>query len=99
MKANYTDYMKLFNKLYLGVPLTEIKLSDNALQIARYLKDGGASELMKRIGIGLKQYVTVGKPIKTELYYISGCNAGRALTIDEIRHIGILLLIYWKEIV
>ena len=98
MKANYTEYMKLFNKLYVGVPLTDDRLSDNALQIASYLRDGGASDIMKKVYIGLRHHRENDRPIKTELVYIDGEYAGRALNLREIENIGILLLMYWKEI-
>lgn len=98
MKANYTDYMKLFNKLYVGIPLSDERLSDNALQIFNYLRDGGASDIMNMVHVGIRQHIEEGKPIKAELLYIGGEYAGKALSLREIENIGILLLMYWKEI-
>lgn len=98
MKANYTDYMKLWKRLYTGVALTEERLSDNALNLFNYLRDGGAGKLMNRIGVGLRTMVREGGPVKAEFVYTSGENNGRALTIGEVERIGMLLLFYWNEI-
>lgn len=98
MKANYSDYIKLWNGLYMGVPLTDEKQSDNALTIFNYLKDGGAGKLMTRIGVGLSTKYINEVPVEHRLFYIAGENKGRTLTISEIENIGLLLLMYWKEI-
>jgi len=98
MKANYIDYMKLWNRLYSGVALTEERLSENALNIINYLRDGGAAALMNRIGIGIRIKYVDEKPVEYALQFTSGDNAGRQLSIDEVKHIGLLLMLYWNEI-
>lgn len=97
-KANYIEYMKLFNRLYYGVALTEERLSDNVLNIFTYLRDHGAGKLMNEIGISLRMTMVNCKPVKHEFIYSKGENAGKRLEINEIRNIGLLLLKYWNEI-
>lgn len=97
MKANYYDYNKLWDRLYTNVPLTDERLSDNVLQIAGYLRDNGAIEVVENLGLGLRCHIEYGKKTTWEIYFTTGPNKERALTLWEIRDIGIMLLRHKKE--
>ena len=92
MKANYIDYCKLYHKLYCNVPLTQERLSDNALKISQYLVKNGALEITRRAGLGIRTTEQGGEVVNREIVYLTGDRKGQALTFNEIERIGLLLL-------
>lgn len=92
MRANYIDYNRLWRKLYMNVPLTPERLAENALAIRNYLVSNGALEITRKAGLGLRTTEQGGKVINREIVYLTGENKGRALTLQEIERIGLLLL-------
>ena len=92
MVANYYDYQKLCDKLYYGVLLTDEHLNAAAEQIRRYIVDGGATDIVSALGIGLRLHIDAnGEIIRRRIYYTGGENKGRELTISEIMNIGFFL--------
>lgn len=92
MKANYIDYHKLWRKLYMNVPLTPERLSENALAIRNYLVNNGALEITQKAGLGLRITEQGGKVVNREIVYLTGERKGQALNFKEIENIGLLLL-------
>lgn len=96
MSANYATYSELFNSLYTGTALTDLRMSDNVEIVRRYLVDNGAGTIAQHLGIGIRVFerealLLEKETIKREFVFISGPGKGRALTVDEIRSIGLFL--------
>lgn len=96
MTANYIDYSNIFNSLYTGIALTDQIMTDNAEIVRRYLVDNGAGAIVQRLGVGMRVFerealLLKKEIVKRELVFIGGPSEGRALTIDEIRSIGLFL--------
>lgn len=91
MRANYHDYMKLFDHLYCGKAMREPLLSENAECLRRYLVDGGAAETCSALGILFRTWSRNGNVYKRELCIAEGEDAPRPMTIREIQNIGLFL--------
>lgn len=97
MTCNYFEYKNMTERLFYGVPLTNNHLNDATEQIRLYLTKGGAGDVMKKLGIGIrikeKQYIfpELNEIVERRFVFIDGENKGRELTIDEIVAIGLFL--------
>lgn len=56
MPANYATYSDLFNSLYTGTALTDLRMSDNVEIVRRYLVDNGAGTIAQHLGIGIRVF-------------------------------------------
>lgn len=91
MTCNYFDYMKLTDKLFYGVALTDEHLNNATEIIRQYLVNGGAYEIVESLGIGLYIYeVTTPKyrMIKKRFVFTKDEVFCKELTTEEIRGIG-----------
>lgn len=98
MNCNYFDYRNMVEKLFYGVPLTDNHMNYATEQIRKYLVDGGAGEVVKRLGIGIRLVEKVNslfpefnEVIKRRFVFIDGERKGDELSIDEIKSIGMFL--------
>ena len=96
MTCNYIEYQRMTNSLFFGVALTDKHMNEATEHIRRYFINGGALEIVNALGIGIR--VTgkcgVNRPseiIERRFIYLSGENAGRELTVNEICSIGMFL--------
>lgn len=94
--CNYIEYQRMTNSLFFGVALTDKHMNEATEHIRRYFINGGALEIVNALGIGIR--VTgkcgVNRPseiIERRFIYLSGENAGRELTVNEICSIGMFL--------
>lgn len=96
MTCNYFEYRDITEKLFYGVPLTDKHLNDATEQIRRYLIDGGAGNIVKALGIGIRvvtkeTLLLQPEVISKRFVYIDGENKGRDLDRNEIESIGMFL--------
>ena len=98
MTCNYFRYKEITDKAFYGVSLTDKHLNNVTEEIRRYLVEGGAGEVLQKLGIGImlveKQYSLFPKLneiVKKRFVFISGENKGRELTRQEIEGIGMFL--------
>lgn len=96
MTCNYFDYRDMVEKLFYGVPLTDAHLNDATEQIRQYLVNGGAGDVVKDLGIGIKVITKKAVLLPTEVTYrrfiwLCGEREGAELNRDEISGIGMFL--------
>lgn len=98
MTCNFFDYVDMTDKMFYGVALTDIHLNNVTEQIRKYLVEGGAGDIVKALGIGIKveekqhpMFPEFNKVIKRRFVFIDGENKGRELTRHEIQGIGMFL--------
>ena len=97
MTCNYFTYRDMTEKMFYGNALSDIYLNNVTEELRQYLVNGGAGDILKKLGIGLKiverQFIfpEMNEIVKRRFIFIEGENKGRELTIDEIRAIGMFL--------
>lgn len=97
MTCNYFEYKEITDKAFYGVALTDKHLNRVTEEIRRYLVDGGAGEILQKMGIGIgileKQFIfpELNEIVKKRFVFISGEHKGRELTRQEIEGIGLFL--------
>lgn len=98
MKCNYFEYMDMTENMFYGVLLTDNHLNNATETIRQYLIEGGAGEVVKSLGIGLRivekqsqTFPELNKVIKERFVFVDGERKGEELTINEIRGIGMFL--------
>lgn len=96
MKCSYFEYRELTDKLFYGVALTDQHLNDATEQIRRYLIDGGAGNIIKKLNIGIQvttkeAALLPAEVIRRRFIWLSGERKGEELSIDEIRGVGMFL--------
>ena len=98
MTCNYFDYIDMTDEMFYGIALTDEHLNNATEQIRKYLVDGGAGDILKALGIGIKveekQYQLspeLNEVIKKRFVFVDGENKGRELTRPEIQGIGMFL--------
>jgi hypothetical protein len=98
MTCNYFDYKDMTDKMFYGVALTDNHLNNATEQIRKYLVNGGAGDVVKALGIGIKVeerqfqlFPELNEIIKRRFVFVDGENKGRELTINEIQGIGMFL--------
>ena len=98
MTCNYFDYIDMTDKMFYGVALTDNHLNNVTEQIRKYLVEGGAGDIVKALGIGIKieekqypMFPELNRVIKRRFVFIDGENKGRELTRHEIQGIGMFL--------
>ena len=94
--CNYIEYQRMTNSLFFGVALTDKHMNETVEHIRRYFINGGALEIVNALGIGIKvtEKRWFNQPpeiIEQRFIYISGENARRELTVNEICAIGMFL--------
>lgn len=90
MKCNAFEYEKMCNRLFYGVALTDEHLTEAAKEIRDYILDGDALPIMNALEIGLRiKENPPGIIAGMWFQYIGGANAGRLLTVDEVKNIGL----------
>ena len=96
MTCNYIEYKNMTYRLLFGVALTNKCMNEAVEHIRRYFINGGALETVNALGIGIKvtekrRFNQPPEIIEQRFIYISGENAGRELTVNEICAIGMFL--------
>lgn len=96
MTCNYFDYRDLMEKLFYGVALTDSHLNNATEQIRQYIVNGGAGNVMKDLGIGVKIVTKQAVLLLTEIIrrrfvWLDGERKGEELDRNEIENIGIFL--------
>ncbi len=97
MTCNYFRYKEITDKAFYGVTQTDKHLNNATEEIRRYLVDGGAGEILQKLGIGIrvieKQFIfpELNEVVENRFVFISGENKGRELTRQEIEGIGLFL--------
>ena len=96
MTCNYIEYQRMTNILFFGVALTDKHMNEATEHIRLYFINGGALEIVNALGIGIKvvERPRLNQPsevIEQRFIYLSGENAGRELTANEICSIGMFL--------
>ena len=94
--CNYIEYQRMTNSLFFGVALTDKHMNEATEHIRLYFINGGALEIVNALGIGIKvvERPRLNQPsevIEQRFIYLSGENAGRELTVNEICSIGMFL--------
>ena len=94
---DYFTYKDMTEKMFYGNALSDKYLNDVTEELRQYLVNGGAGDILKKLGIGLKiverQFIfsEMNEIVKRRFVFIEGENKGRELTIDEIIAIGMFL--------
>ena len=97
MKCTFFEYQELTEKLFFGVLLTDSHLNNATEQIRQYLVNGGAGEVVKKLGIGIqvteKQLVfpELNEIVRRRFVFTEGPRKGAELSISEIMGIGMFL--------
>ena len=96
MTCNYFEYIKMMDKMFFGVALTDNHLNNVTEQIRRYLVNGGAGNTMKALGIGIKVVTKEAVLLPTEVVsrrfvWLNGERKGEELDRNEIENIGMFL--------
>ncbi len=97
MTCNYFRFKEITDKAFYGVAQTDNHLNKATEEIRRYLVEGGAGELLQKMGIGIrvieKQFIfpELNEVVSKRFVFISGENKGRELTRQEIEGIGMFL--------
>lgn len=97
MTCDYFRYKEITDKAFYGIALTDKHLNRVTEEIRRYLVDGGAGEILQKLGIGIrvieKQFIfpELNEVVSKRFVFISGENKGRELTRQEIEGIGLFL--------
>lgn len=90
MKCNAFEYEKMCNRLFCGVALTDEHLTEAAKEIRDYILDGSALPIVNALEIGLRiKENPPGTMAGMWFQYVGGANAGKLLTINEVRNIGL----------
>jgi hypothetical protein len=84
--------------MFYGVALTDNHMNNATEQIRKYLVYGGAGDIVKALGIGIKieekqcpLFPELNQIVRIRFVFVDGENKGRELTIDEIKGIGMFL--------
>lgn len=96
MSCNYFEYRDMMEKLFYGVALTDSHLNNATEQIRRYLVDGGAGNIVKDLGIGIKVVTKEALLLEPEIVsrrfvWLKGEHKGEELDRNEIENIGMFL--------
>ena len=96
MTCNYFEYRDLMDKLFYGVVLTDSHLNNATEQIRQYIVNGGAGNVMKSLGIGIKVVTKEAALLPTEVVsrrfiWLNGERKGEELDRNEIENIGMFL--------
>lgn len=91
MKANAYEYLKMTDKMFYGVALTDEHMNNAVENIRKYLVASGALEIVDRLGIGMRIEERDGKVVRRRMIYLSGENRGKELSIHEMQNIGMFL--------
>ena len=96
MTCNYFEYRDLMDKLFYGVALTDSHLNNATEQIRQYIVNGGAGNVMKSLGIGIKVVTKEAALLPTEVVrkrfvWLNGERKGEELDMNEIENIGMFL--------
>lgn len=96
MKCNYIEYHKLTDQMFYGVAQTDIHLNEYTEIIRRYLIDGGAGNIMQKLGIGTQIITTRAVLLPEEIVtrrfiWLKGNRTGKLLERNEIEAIGMFL--------
>lgn len=96
MTCNYFEYREMMDKLFYGVPLTDNHLNEATEIIRQYLVNGGAGNILKELGIGIrivtKEYVLLPPEIIWRRFvWIHGERKGEELDRNEIEGLGMFL--------
>lgn len=96
MTCNYFEYRNMMDKLFYGVALTDVHLNNATEQIRQYLVNGGAGDIVKSLGIGIKIVTKESRLLPSEVVsrrfvWLDGERKGEELHRNEIENIGMFL--------
>ena len=93
MTCNYFEYKDMMGKLFYGVALTDDHLNNATEKIRQYLLNGGAGNVIKSLGIGIKVVTKEAMLLPCEVVsrrfvWLEGERKGKELDKNEIENIG-----------
>ena len=96
MTCNYFEYREMMDKMFYGVVLTDNHLNNVTEQIRQYIVNGGAGNILKALGIGIKVITKEAVLLPSEVVYrrfmwLDGERKGEELHRNEIENIGMFL--------
>ena len=96
MTCNYFEYREMMDKMFYGVSLTDSHLNNVTEQIRQYIVNGGAENILKALGIGIKvitreEILLPDEIVYRRFVYIEGGRKGEELYRSEIENIGMFL--------
>lgn len=98
MECNYFEYLEMTEKMFFGTPLTDSHMNEATEQLRLYLINGGAGQIVKDLGIGIKveervfgTFPELNEVIRRRFIWLGGERKDKELSIDEIRGIGMFL--------
>lgn len=96
MTCNYFEYRKMMDKLFYGVPLTDNRLNEATEIIRQYLVNGGAGNILKELGVGIRIVtkecmLLPSEIVRKRFVWLKGERKGEELDRSEIECIGMFL--------
>ena len=96
MTCNYFEYREMMDKMFYGVSLTDNHLNNITEQIRQYFVNGGAGNVVKALGIGIKiitkeAILFPGEVVYRRFIWLEGERKGEELHRNEIENIGMFL--------
>lgn len=96
MTCDYFEYRRMMDKLFYGIPLTDNRLNEATEIIRQYLVKGGAGNILKELGVGIrivtKECVFLPPEIiRKRFVWLKGQRKGEELDRSEIESIGMFL--------
>lgn len=91
MTCDYFAYRDMTENMFFGVALTDQHMNNATENIRKYLVDGGATEVLNDLSIGLQIMKRQNEVLRRRFVYIAGNRKGEELTINEIMNIGMFL--------
>ena len=105
MKCNYIEYHRLTEQMFYGTAQTDSHLNQYTEILRQYLINGGAGNIMQKLGIGIqlvtKRDMLLPEEVVTERFiWLKGNRKGKLLEKHEIEALGMFLFggaLYGKE--
>lgn len=69
MTCNYFEYREMMDKMFYGVGLTDRYLNNATERIRQYIVNGGAGNILKALGIGIKIITKESVLLPSEIVY------------------------------
>ena len=105
MKCNYIEYHRLTEQMFYGTAQTDSHLNQCTEILRQYLINGGAGDIMQKLGIGIqlvtKKAILLPEEVVTKRFiWLKGNRKGKLLEKHEIEALGMFLFggaLYGKE--
>lgn len=105
MKCNYIEYHRLTDQMFYGAAQTDVHLNQYTEVLRQYLINGGAGDIMLKLGIGIqlttkKTILLPEEVVMRRFIWLKGNRKGELLERYEIEAFGMFLpggALYGKE--